>query len=568
MKKIILLPLLSLYLSVTAQTGGNSPAYPATGDVVITEIMADPTPSHGLPEREFLEITNRTSDSLLTGGIMLISGPDTAYLSTGWIEPGGRIILCSTGSRSDLLPYGRVMAVKSFPSLNDSGELIALRDPGGRLIHAVSYGPEFLGDGPRSGGGWSAELTDIENPFNEPYAWSPSVDPSGGTPGKTNSTVMRIPDTRCPRVIVVWPAATDTVAVLFDETVMLAGAGASPWTADGRATLPAVSGDHIDRTALVPLGEDLVPGAVITILIPPQVTDFAGNKPCLIQLITGLPSDPLPGEILFNELMPDPAEECSEYIELYNNSGKVFDLSRLYLAGGSKAAATAITGYQRQLLPGGLVALSEGKEDFALAYPCGDGDQVFGADRLPAMPDDGGTLILYDKSLVIIDRVDYSSSMHMMFLSGTRGVALEKVAPSLPSDLPGNWHSASEMCNWGSPGAPNSVMVEATGEAVGMTLSSGRVSPDGDGFEDLLSIAVFPGGKENVITVTVFNDRGYPVRRLAEQVSAGAGTTFIWDGLSDNGARLPAGLYLLIAESYNSTGSTRRWKEACALLYR
>ena len=566
MKKIILLPLLSLYLSVTAQTDGNSPAYPATGDVVITEIMADPTPSHGLPEREYLEITNRTADSLLTGGIMLISGPDTAYLSSGWIEPGGRIILCSTGSRSDLLPYGRVVAVKSFPSLNDSGELIALRDPGGRLIHAVSYGPEFLGDGPRSGGGWSAELTDLKNPFNEPYAWSPSVDPSGGTPGRTNSTVMSVPDSRCPRVIAVWPAATDTVAVLFDETVMLSGAAS--WTAEGRSTHPAVPGDHIDRTTLVPLGEDLVPGEVITLFIPPQVTDFAGNAPCLTQLMTGLPSDPLHGEILFNELMPDPAPECSEYVELYNNSGKVFDLSRLFLAGGTKAAATSITGYHRQLLPGGLVALTEGKEDFTLVYPCGVGDQVFGADHLPAMANDEGTLILYDKSLVIINRVDYSSSMHMMFLPGTGGVALEKVAPSLPSEVPGNWHSASEVCNWGSPGAPNSVRVEQTGEEDGMMLSSGRVSPDGDGFEDLLSIAVFPGGEENVITVTVFNDRGYSVRRLAERVAAGAGSSFIWDGLSDSGARLPAGLYMVIAESYDTAGSTRRWKKTCALLYR
>ncbi len=156
----------------------------------------------------------------------------------------------------------------------------------------------------------------------------------------------------------------------------------------------------------------------------------------------------------------------------------------------------------------------------------------------------------------------------MMFLPGTGGVALEKVAPSLPSEVPGNWHSASEVCNWGSPGAPNSVRVEQTGEEDGMMLSSGRVSPDDDGFEDLLSIAVFPGSEENVITVTVFNDRGYSVRRLAERVAAGAGSSFIWDGLSDSGARLPAGLYMVIAESYDTAGSTRRWKKTCALLYR
>jgi len=91
---------------------------------------------------------------------------------------------------------------------------------------------------------------------------------------------------------------------------------------------------------------------------------------------------------------------------------------------------------------------------------------------------------------------------------------------------------------------------------------------DGDGFEDLLLISLFPGGEENIISVTVFNDRGYPVRRLAERVAAGPGTSLTWDGLSDLGGRLPAGLYIIMAESYNSTGASGRWKEVCAVLYR
>lgn len=84
----------------------------------------------------------------------------------------------------------------------------------------------------------------------------------------------------------------------------------------------------------------------------------------------------------------------------------------------------------------------------------------------------------------------------------------------------------------------------------------------------MISVGVFPGGEDNVISVTVFNDRGYPARRLAERFYAGNGARFIWDGLADDGVRLPAGLYLIIAESYNNTGTSRRWKEVCALLYR
>ncbi|MCU0458142.1 MAG: lamin tail domain-containing protein [Bacteroidales bacterium] len=566
MKKIMMLPLLPLYLSVTAQTGADSVVIPSIGDLVITEIMADPTPSRGLPEREYLEITNRSQDILGIAGILLIAGSDTAFLGDGMLAPGERMILCSTGSRSDLLQYGMVMAVKSFPSLNDAGEQIALRNPDGSLVHAVCYGPEFLGDGPRSGGGWSAELADLSNPFNEPYAWSPSEDPSGGTPGRVNSREENIPDTRPPKVIAVWPASSDTVAVLFDETVICAGAG--PWEAGNRQTLPAVSGDHTDRTALVPLAGVMDPGAIITLVIPARITDFAGNAPSDNQLRTGLSAEPMPGDILFNELMPDPPGGVSEYLELYNNSDAVFDLSCLYLSGGSNSQATSFTGIHRQLLPADYVALTTGSEEIREHFPCSDEASVFRADRLPSMPDDGGSLILYDRNLNVIDRVDYNSGMHMIFLSGTDGVALEKVSPVSASDVASNWHSAVAACNWGTPGAPNSIMIEDTGENEGLSLSSGRISPDGDGFEDIISVGVFPGGEDNIITLTIFNDRGYPVRRLAERISAGPSTHFAWDGLSDSGARLPSGLYLILAESYNPSGSSGRWKKVCALLYR
>ncbi|MRR20800.1 hypothetical protein EG827_11500, partial [bacterium] len=545
---------------------GGCEGSPAMGALVFTEIMADPSPSYGLPEKEYLEITNRTGESLFTGGIMLICGPDTAYLAAEAVGPGESVILCSTGNRTAFLPFGRVMAIKSFPSLNNEGEVIALRDGCGRLIHAVSYTPEFLGSGPKSDGGWSAEHTDMSNPFNEPDAWSPSSDPSGGTPGRANSSSAETIDSSCPQVIAVWPESALRVAVLFNETVMIASD--AKWLADGRETFPALPGDPADRKVIVPLQEEIRSGAIITLLIPSSVTDFAGNASCLTELMTGMASDPVPGDILFNELMPDPVEGCSEYFELYNSSGKVIDLSGLSAANSYSAAASSITSVPRQLLPGGYVALTTGRMSLLDHFPCAAPQAVFEAERMPALYDDSGMLLLYDRGLNVIDRVDYNATMHLLFLSGTEGVALEKASPTLPSEVAGNWHSASETCGWGTPGAANSVTVTPAEGEGGLTLSSSRVSPDGDGFEDIVSVGVFPGGEGNVISVTIFNDRGYAVRRLAERQAAGAGAQFIWDGTSDSGAPLTAGLYMIMAESFNAAGSSRRWKEVCAVLYR
>ena len=537
-----------------------------TGSIVFSEIMADPSPAVQLPEKEYLEITNRTGDTLFTGGLILIAGPDSVILPGEMIAPQEYIILCATGSRIALQPYGRVMAIKSFPALNNDGEVLALRGADGRLLHAVSYTPAFLGEGPRSGGGWSAELTDLGNPFNEREAWSPSVDPSGGTPGRASSSVTLAPDLRCPEIVAVWAESGDTVSALFDETVVFEEG--ERWIAGGRETLPAVSGDPADRLLLVPLGQRLHAGEIVSLTVPASVTDFAGNAACHGDLSAGIPSDPMPGEILFNELLYDPLAGGAEYIELYNNSNMVVDLSSLLLANSITAPVNALTAVPRQLLPFEYIAVTVDRDAVVEGYPSAAPYEVFEASRMPSMPDDGGMLILYNRLLSVVDRVSYSNEMHQRFLSGTTGIALEKVSPELPSDVASSWHSASEACGWGTPGAVNSVTVAHADAGQGLTLSSTRVSPDGDGFEEVVSVSVWPGGEDNIITVTVFNDRGYCVRRLAERFSGGAGATFIWDGTTDSGARLPAGLYMIMAESINSSGVSRRWKKVCAVLYR
>jgi hypothetical protein len=542
------------------------PIYAITGDVVISEIMADPSPPVGLPESEYLEITNLTSDSINTREWLLIADRDTSVFPQRWIKAGERVILCPAARQSEFAEYGEVYGLKPFPVLNDSGETIALRDGCGALIHAVSFTPSFYNDVLRSGGGWAAELTDIENPFNEPDAWRASLDPAGGTPGRENSVAIKTYDNKCPEIIAAWPVTTEMIRIMFDETVI--AYKSAVWSEGGDETLPALSGDIADRTLLIPLRNHLSSGVISRIEIPVSVTDFAGNSVCTTELKTGLPTTPAYGEILFNELLPDPDAGCQDYLELYNNSQKIFSLSELLLADGSNAPAIFISAVPRLLFPEDYIALTTDRLALLSYYRCSDRSAVYETSSLPAMPDERGSLVLYDRSMNIIDRVDYSSSMHLLFLSGREGIALEKVAPQLPSGVKGNWHSASESCGWGTPGAENSTLLYPSAKETGMNLSSSRVSPDGDGFEDILSVDVYPGGEDNIITVTIFNDRGFAVRRLAERFSAGIGAQFVWDGTSDNGARLPAGLYMIITESFNSSGDTRRWKEPCAVLYR
>ena len=542
------------------------PIYAVAGDVVFSEIMADPSPPVGLPESEYLEITNRTGDSLFTGGWHLIAGRDSTTIPDRWLSPGEIVILCSPSKASLFGGLGEVLGISSFPSLNDGGETIALRDATSALIHAVTFTSALYNDVLRSGGGWSAELTDMGNPFNAPVAWRASLDPSGGTPGRANSLVTATRDDDCPEIIAAWPVADDLVRVLFTETVF--AKEDEGWFAGGERTLPAFSDDIADRAWLVRLKNKLHPGTVYSLGVAAAVSDFSGNMPCITEVNIGLPVTPAAEELLFNELLFDPLSGCNDYAELYNNSDAIFSLSELFLANGSSTPAARVSEIPRLFFPGEYLALTTGRKAVLDSYHCSDRYFVHEVTQLPSMPDDRGSLVLLNSKMDIIDRVDYSSSMHLSYLSGTEGIALEKVAPVLPSGISSNWHSASEMCGWGTPGAENSIMLTNNGEMSGMNLSSGRLSPDGDGFEDVISVDIFPGGDDNMITVTLFSDRGRVVRRLADRFSAGEGARFVWDGTDDNGGRLPAGLYVIIGESFNGSGKTQRWKEVCALLYR
>ncbi|MCJ7820286.1 MAG: hypothetical protein MUP53_03710, partial [Bacteroidales bacterium] len=288
---------------------GFIPVYGVTGDVVISEIMADPSPPVQLPDDEYLELANLTADSLSLCRWFLIADNDTVILPAIWIRRNERLILCSLSDVNKFSGFGRSVGLAGFPSLNDGGETLSLRDSRGALIHAVTYSGACYKDEWRSGGGWSMEMTDTGNPFNAPDTWRASGDPSGGTPGRNNSLDIPAPDTQCPEIIAAYPLNNASIRIVFDETVT----GAffpDEWDIDGIRAEGAVSDDIADRAIVIILREPLTAGRVYTVTMPMTVSDFAGRVPCMPAVSLGLPGQPFAGDILFNEILFDPVTPC------------------------------------------------------------------------------------------------------------------------------------------------------------------------------------------------------------------------------------------------------------------
>ncbi|HYG53622.1 MAG TPA: lamin tail domain-containing protein, partial [Flavobacteriales bacterium] len=64
-------------------------------DVVINELMADPSPVVGLPAVEFIELYNNSSKNFDLAGWTLTDGSSTATLGTKLLTPGQYIIICA-----------------------------------------------------------------------------------------------------------------------------------------------------------------------------------------------------------------------------------------------------------------------------------------------------------------------------------------------------------------------------------------------------------------------------------------------------------------------------------------
>ncbi|HBE41868.1 MAG TPA: hypothetical protein DDW27_11810, partial [Bacteroidales bacterium] len=138
----------------------------------------------------------------------------------------------------------------------------------------------------------------------------------------------------------------------------------------------------------------------------------------------------------------------------------------------------------------------------------------------------------------------YNEKMHYSLLSGKEGISLEKIRPDLPSDESVSWHSASESSGWGTPGNQNSVFTKGQDETGKINLSSQRISPDNDGYEDVLVIDIITGDPGTIVTLTIYDETGSYVRKITENFLAGNRASLIWDGTADDGTPVRRGIYI------------------------
>jgi len=529
--------------------------------VVISEIMADPTPIVGLPEAEYLELYNRSDKTISLKGWKLTTGTRSSVLPDSLLLPGAYIILCQRNNMTSLSGYGKVLGMNSL-SLTNDGMSLQLYNPANKLVYAVSYVIKWW-DPDKRGGGFSLEMADTERPCMEAGNWFTSVDVLGGTPGKPNSLVKNIKDSQPPSVervdvqdngqlIVVFNKRMDSLNTVLGAIVNLEGRNIIKKQLD----LPSF------RSLRLTLDSPLLKGQDYRLSIQ-NAADCAGNllRESLHRI--GLPSPADSGDIVINEILFNPRDSGVDFVELYNKSSKFINL-KSWTIGNLKTDGTSafniITSADVLIAPYSFLALTTDVIVLKEEYPSAMKADFLEVPSLPSFPNEEGGVILRSAGSVIFDRFIYSEKMHHELLSGFNGVSLEKSDPNVSSALRSNWQSASSVTGYATPGFANSQKTPEKQEDY-FILKPEAFTPDNDGQDDFAILEFHQKLAGQIATIRIFSLSGNLVRNLLRNQLIGTAGEIKWDGTDESGQVVPTGYYLFLIDVFDVTGKTQQYKK-------
>jgi len=438
---------------------------PIIGDVIISEFMADPTPSVGLPEVEYIELYNRSAKyfDLELWKIGDASGDGT--ISQKWLYPGQYLILCSPYSLTEF-PNGS--GATSFPSLNNTGDDIVLKYSDGTIIDKISYTDNWYADAFKKQGGYSLERINISLQSSTESNWKTSTALIGGTPGEINSLEIPSNDT------------TNNLAYL--ET-------------------------------------------------------------------------PLEGDLSINEILYNPLTGGSDFIEIFNSSTKLINLKGVVIANIEKGIIDnkkTITA-NINLKSGDYLVLTADSIHIKQHYSA----SVSGKFTQLTLPnyniDSGSVCVLFKEK--IIDKVSYKNEWQLKLIDDSKGKSLERISVNGKSSDASNWHTAAESIGFATPGKINSqdYIYQISGD---FEYASKTLSPDNDGFEDVLLIQYRMKSLGMIGNFSIYDATGRIVRTLIKNELLATEGIITWDGTTDLQLKAKIGTYVGVFDAFDAEQGT------------
>lgn len=542
------------------------------GDIVLNEILYD---EYEDDPPEFVELYNTTNKNFDLSGWLIGDAAGSATMAQGTtLLAGEYLVLTGNAGFADRLQNGAY--ISGFPSLNDSGDIVYIYDAEGAMIDSLNYSKKWSHELQ----GAAMERKDPSRASNDPSNWAQSTSENGNTAGLQNSLYEQ--DRQPPFMIFARLLPGNLIEVRFNEFIH--PDRNTEFEFDGSV----MSIEHFDESNAdhiilrIPASKARVSSQQVTVHSLP---DVVGN-------ITPDQTIPLawhlaPGDLVINEIMYNPISDAednlpdqAEYVEIRNNRDYALSLEGVHLHdaadenGDVRRLIPVSTEYK--WIPAGGLAVIYADEEAAFSE-----SKVAGFFELSnenalhlrvnrsslSLANDEDAIYLSASSGKTIDSVFYKESWQNPNLPDTRGIALERISPTGPSNDAANWSSCT-LIKGGTPGSENSIFQVSTNqpETAGLSFSPNPFSPDDDGIDDRLFINYKLDQPDYLLKVQIYDRYGRPIRKLAEGVPGSLEGSLIWDGRNDAGKSNRIGIYVVVFEAINSaTGKNRAFKKTVVL---
>lgn len=299
------------------------------------------------------------------------------------------------------------------------------------------------------------------------------------------------------------------------------------------------------------------------------VSDLSGNIMIPDTRLFSMSFPPEPGSVLINEVLFNPFTGGTDFVELVNVSDHPISVQDLMLATRNDTLGLKqiypLSAEKINLNPGEFLVCTKDPAIVISQYISNNPVSFCQMKSFPTFPDDAGTVVLLEKSLKVIDELSYSYKMHSPFLADEEGVSLERASLKNPTSDATNWESAAASAGFATPGLPNSQTrseVEVKNE---ITCEPQAFSPNGDGYNDELTIRFQFDKPGYIANVRVFDAAGRLVNHLVKNQSLAQEGNWRWDGSSELGQKMNLGVYIVLVEVFDREGRAKAYKKTCTI---
>lgn len=528
-------------------------------DVVINEIMADPSPPNKLPEAEFIEILN-TSDNIIDLTGWTISDPkSTAILPSLKMAPNQYVILCKNGQQDLFIEFGQVIGLTNWPTLNNSGDELSLKSSDSITIDHVKYTSAWYVDKDKSKGGWSLEQINPFDPCPDSQNWRASANPSGGSPGRENTVFEVIPDLKGPEIVSVLVKNDREVEIWFSEKV-----DTRTVMAENLDIFPANEIEAIDFGQPFALSINVLfknpiqPNKLHTLTIN-NITDCAGNliPKAKNNFQFALPVEAAAMDLVINEVLFNPRTGGKDFVEIYNASQKYVNLKGWQISNKqsiSENPKIASISHDMVIGPDEYLVLTEDANILKADYPFGAHKRYYEVQDMPTLADDRGNVTLTDSIGRIMDEFDYDESFHLSLIKDQNGVSLERISAVNPTNNKDNWHSAASAVGYATPGYENSQRLLITSFIDQISIEPKVFVPNNDGVKDFTSINYQFDNSGYLISIFIYDVRGRRVKEIVNNALAGVKGFYQWNGTNNSNALVHPGYYIVLFDVLDPGG--------------